>query len=80
MRETAEEALAAFPSQVLSFDQAAARLYGEIAAARERAGRPIGAFDAQIAAIARSYDASVATRNTKDFEQTGVALVNPWRT
>mgnify|MGYP000283957954 len=31
-----------------------------------------------IAAIARSWGASVATRNTKDFEGTGVELINPW--
>ncbi|MCA1671027.1 MAG: type II toxin-antitoxin system VapC family toxin [Actinobacteria bacterium] len=78
--ETAEEVLAAFPSQVLPFDQAAAVLYGDIAAARERIGRPIDAFDAQIAAISRAHRARLATRNTKDFDETGIRLVDPWRT
>lgn len=80
LRETAEEVLAAFPSQVLPFDQAAAVLYGDIAAARERIGRPIDAFDAQIAAISRAHRARLATRNTKDFDETGIRLVDPWRT
>jgi predicted nucleic acid-binding protein len=31
-----------------------------------------------IAAIARAHGAAVATRNVKDFEGTGVALINPW--
>lgn len=80
LQETAEEALATFPSQVLPFDQAAAVHYGDIAAARERIGRPIDAFDAQIAAISRAHRARLATRNTKDFVETGVRLVDPWRT
>jgi toxin FitB len=68
-----------FAGRVLPFDQAAAQAYAEIAAARRRAGRPIAQFDAQIAAIARSRDAGVATRNVADFEGCGIGLINPWR-
>ena len=46
---------------------------------RRAQGRPIAEFDAQIAAIARSRDATLATRNTADFEGCGVRLVNPWQ-
>lgn len=35
-------------------------------------------FDAQIASICRTRQATLATRNVKDFEGTGVATVNPW--
>jgi len=35
-------------------------------------------LDAQIAAIAYSQGASLATRNTSDFEGCGVRLFNPW--
>jgi len=31
-----------------------------------------------IAAIASNFDATVATRNTGDFEGCGIRLVNPW--
>lgn len=31
-----------------------------------------------IAAIAKSHNAAIATRNTKDFEGCGVKLINPW--
>ena len=31
-----------------------------------------------IAAICRAHNAPLATRNTKDFEGTGVELHNPW--
>jgi predicted nucleic acid-binding protein len=68
-----------FAGRVLPFDQAAAQAYAEIAAARRRAGRPITQFDAQIAAIARSRDAGVATRNVVDFEGCGIGVIDPWR-
>lgn len=63
---------------VLPFDNAAAEHYADIVAARERSGLPITMADAQIAAICRSRQASCATRNTKDFVETGVELLNPW--
>lgn len=69
-----------FGSRILPFDTAAARLYGEIASERQRAGRPISQFDAQIAAIARASRASLATRNVTDFEGCGLNVVNPWGT
>jgi predicted nucleic acid-binding protein len=65
--------------RILPFDEDAARVFPEIAAGRRAEGRPIAAFDAQIAAIARSRDAILATRNTADFEGCGVRLVNPWQ-
>ena len=40
---------------------------------------PIDGFDAQIAAICRAENALLATRNLKDFIDTGLDLVNPWR-
>jgi hypothetical protein len=39
---------------------------------------PIEGFDAQIAAICRAHEASLATRNVKDFLETGVAVIDPW--
>ncbi len=63
---------------VLAFGSACAAAYGLIVAARERAGRPIGIADAQIAATCSVHDAVLATRNTKDFQGTAIALINPW--
>jgi len=36
-------------------------------------------FDAQIAAIARSTGAIVATSNVDEFDGCGVKVLNPWR-
>ena len=64
--------------RVLPFDGDAARAYPEIAAGRKRAGRPISQIDAQIAAIAHSRGARLATRNVRDFADCGIAVVDPW--
>jgi hypothetical protein len=68
-----------FAGRILSFDEEAARAFAKIAAGCRVQGRPIAEFDAQIAAIARSRGAILATRNTADFEGCGVRLVNPWQ-
>ncbi len=67
-----------FAGRIISFDTAAVAAYVEIVSSRRAAGRPISQFDAQIAAIARSCGASVATRNVADFEGCGIRVVNPW--
>ena len=64
--------------RILPFDSDAAQSYATIAAARRAAGRPIAQADCQIASIAHSRGASVATRNTPDFEGCEIDLINPW--
>ena len=80
--ERAVEAIFAeeFTGRVLAFDRAAARSFADIAARRHRSGRPIREFDAQIAAIAASNRAMLATRNVEDFVGCGVEVLNPWQT
>ena len=69
-----------FSGRVLTFDSAAATAFAEITAERRQSGRPISEFDAQIAAIASSHGAAVATRNVDDFANCGVKVINPWET
>jgi predicted nucleic acid-binding protein len=68
-----------FAGRILPFDEAAGRIYPKIAAGRRAAGLPISQFDAMIAAIARSQRAALATRNTDDFVECGLRLIDPWR-
>ena len=63
---------------VLAFDADAAERYAEVLASREAAGAPVSTADAQIAAICLAHGATCATRNVKDFQHTGVELVDPW--
>ena len=67
-----------FAGRVLPFDSSAARAYADIAAASRAAGHPISQSDCQIAAIARSRGMAVATRNVRDFSETGAEVIDPW--
>ena len=69
-----------FDGRVLAFDETAARTYGDIMASRRKMGRPVTVPDGQISAIARVNGFMIATRNTADFEDCGVDLVNPFAT
>jgi toxin FitB len=64
--------------RVLPFDQTAGQAAGHIAAERRRAGRTVEIRDVQIAGIVNVRKATLATRNTRHFEDCGLALVNPW--
>lgn len=78
LAEDADEVFSAFADQVLPFDAAAAADYADIVVTRAKAGSPISGFDAQIAAICRSNGAALATRNTADFADLDLALVDPF--
>jgi predicted nucleic acid-binding protein len=79
LAESADRVFTAlFAGRILVFDSDAANIYAEIFAQRHAAGRPINQADCQIAAIARSREASIATRNVADFEGVEIELVNPW--
>ena len=67
-----------FSQRVLVFNQSAAFTYGEIMAMTRSLGRPMSDPDGQIAAIAKTHEMSLATRNVSDFDETGLALINPW--
>lgn len=64
--------------RIFGFDRLAADIYGDLLAARERAGRPLPGPDGFIAAIAVSRGLGIATRNTDDFADCGIDVVNPW--
>jgi len=68
-----------FGDRILPFDYLAATEYAKIVADRIHIGRPISVADAQIAAIAKTADLTLATRNIKDFvDVIGIDLINPW--
>ncbi|MFP3944178.1 MAG: type II toxin-antitoxin system VapC family toxin [Alphaproteobacteria bacterium] len=66
--------------RILPFDSHAAEAFAEIAARQRNRAQSLKAFDAQIAGIARSNAAKLATRNVRDFQDCGVRVLNPWDT
>jgi len=64
-----------FLGRLLPVDAPVADRWGRLLAA---AGRPIPAIDSLLAATALHHDLTLVTRNLRDFEGLGVALINPW--
>jgi toxin FitB len=69
-----------FAGRILPFDDEAAVHYADIVVSRRQQGRPIEAFDAQIAAIAAVARADLATRDIGGFTDCGLNLIDPWAT
>jgi predicted nucleic acid-binding protein len=65
-------------SHVLPYDEKAAREYARMQEDRRAAGRPLSVEDGMIAAICATQSATLATRNVRDFQGLGLALINPW--
>jgi predicted nucleic acid-binding protein len=63
----------AFNDRLLGVDASIAHLWGRITSDRTRP--PI---DCLIAATALHHGLTLVTRNTRDFADTGVLLLNPW--
>ncbi len=67
-----------FAGRIYGFDEEAALAYGEIMGDASRRGHPMSAPDGMIAAIAKTKNSALATRNGTDFQHCGLALINPW--
>jgi len=65
-----------FKDRVLPVDLAVAECAGEIL--HHRTSRLGGLADALIAATAQVHGLTLVTRNTADFYDAGIKLVNPW--
>jgi toxin FitB len=69
----------AIEGRVLAFDFGAAEHSATLMAARQKAGRAGDLRDTMIAGIALAHRARVATRNTRDFTDLSIEVVNPWQ-
>ena len=65
--------------RVLEIDRETARIWAGLLMDLKRKGRAMPVKDSLIAATARQYGLTVATRNTHDYRQAGVKLVNPFK-
>jgi toxin FitB len=66
-----------FEGRILPVDQNVAEAWGKTVSRSEALGRPIGAMDAFLAAIAEVHRLTLVTRNVSDFPLLK-AVVNPW--
>jgi len=66
------------PLAILPFDDAAFWAYGELRAALESQGTPIGSMDTLIAAHALSQRATLVTNNTDEFARVPDLQLDNW--
>jgi predicted nucleic acid-binding protein len=64
--------------RVLSFNISTAHVWGQLKAKWDKAGINVPSLDSQIAATAHRHGLTVVTRNTSDFNKTGVKILNPF--
>lgn len=67
-----------YQSQILPVEVEVARAWGATTATLQRKGVTLPIADGLIAATAICHGLHVMTRNVKDFEMTGVRIINPW--
>jgi predicted nucleic acid-binding protein len=68
-----------FQFRILDFNATSAELYGKIMAQRRSIGKPMSICDGQIAAITLNHNYTLATRNTNDFKNCDIELINPFK-
>lgn len=81
LRPWLERLVEAHVDRVVPFDLVSAQKWGEFAADVLLSDRRIGSrqFDTMLAAQALALDVPLATRNVRDFEGSGVRVIDPWR-
>jgi predicted nucleic acid-binding protein len=67
-----------FRHRVLDYDFSAAERFAQLYETQRKGGRTVSVEDGMIAAICLVHGARLATRNTRDFEELGLELVDPW--
>ena len=67
-----------YGERILPVDLETVRVWGDITAKAQQAGKIVAVADGLIAATAIRYGLRVMTRNVDDFSPTGALLINPW--
>lgn len=78
LKDWARQAEQQFGDRILPIDVETARTWGRLSGGLRANGIQLPTADGLIAATALTHGLYVATRNVKDFEPTGVLLINPW--
>ena len=73
-----EDLLVRFRGKIIPVDTDVIMEWGILSAQVESVGKPMPAIDSLIAATAKANQLTLITRNVRDFEATGMKVLNPW--
>lgn len=73
-----DDLLTRFTGRILALDTPAMLTWGKLTGRLERNKHTLPAIDSLIAALALHHTCTLATRNVRAFEATGVKFVDPW--
>lgn len=68
-----------YQARIYPINLTVAENWGIIQGKAESIGSPVASVDSMIAAVARTYNLIVVTRNESDFAATNVTILNPWK-
>jgi len=69
-----------FSGRIVPIDVAIADRWGLLTAEAKRKGKPLSIIDGLLAATALHHNLTIVSRNTNDFANTHVPVLNPWET
>lgn len=75
-----EDLRAQFAGRLLQITSDVALEWGRLAAVAQKSGRRLAVVDGLLLATAQAHGLTFVTRNTKDVETRGVAVLNPYST
>lgn len=78
LRQWLSELVTHFDDRILPVDRETSVIWGEVTARARRTGVKVPPTDGLIAATALRHGLHVMTRNTRDFQATGVLVIDPW--
>jgi toxin FitB len=67
-----------FEGRILPATSEVVKVWGELAARREKSGRPLAVVDGLLAATCIVHGLAMVTRNVRDLENLSLQLINPW--
>ena len=74
-----EDLLVRFRGRILPLEIPVLLTWGRLVASLEKEGKPLPAIDSLLAATSAQTGFTLVTRNTGDFEPTGISVFDPWK-
>ena len=71
--------LTRFQGRILDLTTEVSLMWGELTGRLENEGKTMTAIDSLIAAIVLQRNYTLVTRNDRDFQHSGLTIINPWQ-